>query len=92
MIFVELEVKVGTGAATGGAYVSDNLALPYRRAVVNPFRESVQMRVAACVSRVVLDIDGLSIISVPSGESDDAVAYGANWGSPFGGEVDARMR
>ena len=41
LIFVELEVKMGAGAATGGAYVSDNLALAHRRAVVNPFREPV---------------------------------------------------
>ena len=92
LIFVELEVQVGAGAATGGAYVSDNLALPHRRAVVNPFRESIQMRVTACVSRAVLDIYGLSVISVPSGESDDAVAHSANRGSSLGGEVDAGMR
>ena len=92
LIFVEFEVKMRAGAASGGAYESDNLALPHRRPVVNSFREPVQMGVTTGVSRIMLDVDSLSVITIPSGESDDAVAHSANRGSPVGGEVDARMR
>ena len=91
LVFVKLEMEMGTGGATRGADVTDGLPFGDYGAGLDAFGEPIEMGVATEKVGVMFDIDCFAVTAVPASFRDNSVADGSDRCAPLGGKINSEV-
>jgi hypothetical protein len=91
LVFVKLEMEMGTGGATRGADVTDGLPFGDYGAGLDAFGEPVEMGVAAEKVGVMFDIDCFAVTAVPASFRDNPVTDRSDGCAPLSGKINSKM-